>query len=193
MFKTQKFVNLALMIAIASSITLFAADAVGQNQNLRQPQLEIVKKDDFKIMLFKDANAAMNAARKVQADVLAPKNFGEAMKRYKKAEADLEKGESLDDIRKNLRESSTYFQKAIDATKLAEVSFPNSMKARKDAQYTGAAEFSSKLWKEAEEKFNEAVGKLEDGDLNDAREKAGKAEKLYRRAEQEAIKTNYLQ
>ncbi len=52
--------------------------------------------------------------------------------------------------------------------------------------------FSSKLWTEAEKKFNEAAGKLEDGDVNDAREKAGEAEKLYRQAELDAIKTNYL-
>ena len=34
---------------------------------------------------------------------------------------DLKKGENLDDIRKNLRESGNYFKKAIDATKDDEI------------------------------------------------------------------------
>jgi len=178
MFQKQRFFNFALIIAIACITTLFVANAAGQ---------------EVKTALFKEANTALQAARNAQADVLAPKNFDEAMKRYQKAEADLKQGKNLDDIRKNLRESTAYFHKAIDATKLAEVTFPNSMKARRDAQTTESARFSSELWTEAEKKFNEAAGKLEDGDLNEAKKKAGEAEKLYRQAELESIKTNYLQ
>ncbi|MBN1542168.1 hypothetical protein JW992_08455 [candidate division KSB1 bacterium] len=59
--------------------------------------------------------------------------------------------------------------------------------------HTEAAKFSSKRWTEAEKKFNKAAIKLEDGDLNEAKKKAGEAETLYRQAELEAIKTNYLQ
>jgi OOP family OmpA-OmpF porin len=178
MFKTKRFFNLALIITIACITTLFVANAEGQ---------------EVKTVLFKDANAAMKAARKAQADVLAPKNFGKAMKHYQEAEANLEKGENLDDIRKNLSEASAYFQKAIGATKLAEVTFLNSMQARNDAQYSESAKFSSKLWTEAEKKFNEAAVELEDGDVNNARKKAGEAEKLYRQAEIDAIQTYYLQ
>lgn len=193
MFQIQRFLNRALMIAVlACSTTLFVVTAAGQEQNSWQQKLEYRSTGDVKTLLFKETNATMQAAKRAQADVLAPKNFGEAMKHYQEAEADLKKGKSLDDIRKNLRESSAYFQKAIDATKLAEVTFPNSMKARKDAQNTESARFSAKLWTEAEKKFNEGAGKLEDGDVNDARKKAGEAEKLYRQAELDAIKANYL-
>jgi hypothetical protein len=153
---------------MACITTLFVANATGQEQNWQQ-ELKYAGGDDVKTALFKDANTAMKAARNVQADVLAPKNFGEAMKRYQEAQADLKGERNLDDIRKNLREASAYFQKAIEATKLAEVTFPNSMKARKDAYYTESARFSSKLWTEAEKKFNEAAGELEDGDVNNAR------------------------
>ncbi|MBN1542169.1 DUF4398 domain-containing protein [candidate division KSB1 bacterium] len=73
---------------------------------------------EAKTILFKDANAALQAAKQVQADVLAPDNFADAMKRYQKAEADLKEGKNLDDIRKSLRESNAYFQKAINATSL---------------------------------------------------------------------------
>ena len=193
MFQKQRFFILALTIAIACITTMFVANAAGQEQNVsEQKQLEYVTGYDIKTVLFKDVNKTLKAARRVQADVLAPKNFGEAMKRYQEAEADLQQGKNLEGIQNKLREASVFFQAAIDATKLAEVSFPNSMKARKDAQYTESAKFSSKLWTEAENKFNEAAGRLEDGDVNDAKKKAGEAEKLYRQAELDAIKTNYL-
>ena len=187
MFKTPRYLRIALIVPMACIATLlFAANATGQKQ------LESATGSDVKTVLFKDANTSMEAAREAQAQVLAPENFGEAMKYYQKAEDELQQGKDLDDIRKNLRASIVYFKKAIDATKLAEVTFPNSMKARKDAQYTESAKFSSKLWTEAEKKFNEAASTLEKGDVNDARKKAGEAERLYRQAELDAIKANYL-
>ncbi|MBN2089772.1 hypothetical protein JW964_09165, partial [candidate division KSB1 bacterium] len=186
MFQTKRFFNLALIIFIACITTFFLANTMAQKQ------VESVAGSDVKTILFKEADTAMKAAKKAQADVLAPKNFGEAMKSYQEADADLKQGKNLEDIQKKLRESSSYFQKAIDATKLAEVTFPNSMKARKDAQNTESAKYSSKLWTEAEKKFNDAARELEDGDVNNARKKAGDAETLYRQAELDAIKANYL-
>jgi outer membrane protein OmpA-like peptidoglycan-associated protein/uncharacterized protein (UPF0332 family) len=183
MFRIQRVLIIAIL---ACTTTLFVVNAAGQEM------LKYVGSNDIKTLLFKELNTTMKAAKNAQADVLAPKNFSEAMKRYREAESDLKKGKELEDIEKKIRQSSAYFQKAIDATKLAEVTFPNAMKARKDAQYTEAAKFSSKLWTEAEEKFNDGAGKLEDGDVNDARKKAGEAEKLYRKAELAAIKANYL-
>jgi outer membrane protein OmpA-like peptidoglycan-associated protein len=187
MFRIKRFSKLGLIIAVLACVTtLFVVNAAGQEL------LKPVSGTSVKSLLFKEVNITMKEAKKAQADVLAPKNFSEGMKNYREAEADLKKGKELENIEKKLRQSNSYFQKAIDATKLAEVTFPNAMKARKDAKYTESAKFSAKLWTEAEEKFNEGTGKLEDGDLNDAKKKAGEAEKLYRKAELAAIKANYL-
>jgi outer membrane protein OmpA-like peptidoglycan-associated protein len=183
MFQKQRFFSVILIIAIACITTLFVANATGQ---------ELDGKKDVKSVLFKDANAALLKAQKANAAVLAPTNFGEAMELYHNAETNLQQGENLDDIRKDLRESVALFQKAIEATKLAEVTFPNTMKARRDAYLTGSAKFSSGTWKEAEEKFNGAAEQLEDGDVNDAREEALEAEKLYRKSELNSIKASYL-
>jgi outer membrane protein OmpA-like peptidoglycan-associated protein len=147
---------------------------------------------DVKTALFKDATDALKAAKKVQADVLAPKNFGEAMKYYQEADGDFKKGKNLEDIRKKLNASIVYFRKSTEATKLAEVTFTSSTKARSDAKNAEAPKFSSKLWSDAEAKFAEAAGKLEDGDVNSAKKKAGEAETIYRQAELDAIKVNYL-
>lgn len=186
MFRRQQILHFAFIVAIMCVTILFVGNAAGQ------AKMESGGGNDVKTLLFKDTNTMMKAAKDAQAEVLAPKNFGEAMKCYREAEAELNKGKNLENIQKKLRESKEYFQKAIDATKLAEVTFPNSMKARNDAQYTESARFSTKLWADAEKQFNKAAGELEDGDVKSARKKAGEAEILYRQAELEAIKANYL-
>lgn len=147
---------------------------------------------DVKTTLFKDADAAMKSALKARADVLAPKNYGEAMKYYNEANEDYSKGKNLEDIRKKLRASISYFAKAIEATKLAEVTFTSSIKARSDAQVAESAKFANELWRQAEGKFAEAATRLEDGNVNDAKKKASEAETLYRQAELDAVKANYL-
>jgi outer membrane protein OmpA-like peptidoglycan-associated protein len=182
MFQKQGLFKIIMGIAIVCLAILFVATASS-----------LAATQEVKTVLFKEANAAMQTAKKVNAEVLSPTNFGEAMKRYQEAETDLQQGKNLDDIRKKLNESRAFFQKAIDATKLAEVTFTNSIKARKDAQFTESPKFASSLWTEAEKKFNEAASILENGNVSDARKRASEAEKLYRQAELDAIKTNYLQ
>jgi outer membrane protein OmpA-like peptidoglycan-associated protein len=182
MFKKQRLFSVILLVAIACMTMLFVVNAAGQDK----------AENDVKTVLFKDANAVMQKAQIANASILAPSNYNQAMELYHKAETNLQKGDNLDDIRKDLRESVALFQKAIEATKLAEVTFPNTMKARRDAYNMGSAKFSSELWKEAEEKFNGAAEELEDGDVNDAREEAAEAEKLFRRAELASIKASYL-
>ncbi len=187
MSQIQRFFNLSIIIIVVCVTTLFVASAVAQKQS------ESVGGDNVKTVLFRDANTAMKAAENANADILAPQNFGKGMKSYQKAENELQMGNDLDDIRQNLSEACDFFNQAIDATKLAAVTFPILMKARTDARNTGAPKFSSDLWIEAEKKFKDAAVELEDGDLNDAKEEAADAEKLYRQAELDAIKTNYLQ
>ena len=147
---------------------------------------------DVKTTLFKDADAAMKSAQKAHANVLAPKNYGEAMKYYNEANEDYSKGKNLEDIRKKLRASISYFTKATEATKLADVTFTSSIKARADAQVAESAKFANELWRQAEGKFAEGATKLEDGNVNDAKKKASEAETLYRQAELDAVKANYL-
>jgi outer membrane protein OmpA-like peptidoglycan-associated protein len=182
MSQTQRNFRFTVIIIIACITALFVVSAMAQS----------LGGDNVKSILFTEANTAMKAAEDANADILAPKNFGEAMSRYKIAEDELQNGKDLDDIRQNLSEACNFFQKAIDATKLADVTFPNLMKARSDARNTGAPKFSSNLWTEAEKKFNDAAVELEEGDVNDAKEEAADAEKLYRQAELDAIKANYL-
>ena len=153
---------------------------------------ELVAQQDIKASLFKQADKALKEAKEVQADVLAPKNYSEALEYYQDAEKEFQKGKNLEAIRKKLAASVKYFNKAAEATKLAEVTLANSIKARSDAKQAGAPEFASTDWGKAEEKFLDASRKLEDGNVKTAQKRSGEAEPLFRKAELEAIKVNYL-
>lgn len=147
---------------------------------------------DIKATLFKEADQAKNSADDSKAELLAPKNYSKAMEYYHDAKDDLKKGENLEDIRKKLAAAESYFNKATKATKLAEITLANPMKARSDALNADAPNYAKELWKHAEEKFADAAEELENGDVNDSKEKGSEAETLYRKAELKAIKGNYL-
>jgi len=147
---------------------------------------------DLRETLFRGADAALSGAREVQADVLAPKSFGEGMKLYEKAEEDLRRGRNIDDIRRNLQEAVGHFERATEATKLANVTFTKTIEARDDAKSADAAQFATAEWQTAEEKFAEAARKLEEGNVNAATKRGTDAEEAYRAAELSAIKVNFL-
>lgn len=187
MSQMQRLYNLIFIVISVYISTLFLACASGQRSFK-----SVGDTPEVKSVFFRDANIAMETAKRVKADILAPKNFAIAIEYYKAAEGYLEKGNKLDDIRMNLGESCAYFQKAIDAVKLAEIIFTKTIKARMDAQFVESDRHSTAIWTEAESKFKEAAGILEDGNINDARQAAATAEKLYRKAELNTIKNYYL-
>ncbi|MEK9136526.1 MAG: OmpA family protein [Bacteroidota bacterium] len=148
--------------------------------------------DNVRAGLFGDTEKAMNLAREKKANLYAPTSFGKAMEYYKDADEDFKKGRNLEDIRAKLKGAISYFTKAVEASKLGEVTFAKVMAARSAAISADAAKYSNELWNKAERAFGNAAKELEDGDVNDAKKEAGEAETHYRNAELEAIKGNYL-
>lgn len=109
MFRIHRFFNLALVIATGCIITLFVANAAGQQQNTAEAkELEYVIGYDLRSLLFRDTDATMTEARKVQADVLAPKNFDKGMKSYQEASRDMKQGKKLEDIKEKLHEANAF-------------------------------------------------------------------------------------
>ena len=148
---------------------------------------------EVRASLFPEADRALQRALDARADILAPRSFAEGMKHYREAEKDLNEGKNLEDIRRKLARAIEHLRRATEATELAHVTLRSSLAARDDAEAAEAATYATSLWNEAEEKFTRAARELEGGDVNDARENSAEAERLYRDAELEAIKTNYLQ
>ena len=148
--------------------------------------------NSVKEQLFASAKSALEDANGKRANLLSPRNYKKAYESYAKAEEDFDKGRNLDGIRKRLREAEAYFAKALEAVRIAEVTFSSAIAARNDAESAEAKRFIQDVWAQAERKFVEAAAILEKGDVKDAKKKSKGAQKLYRQAELEAIKANYL-
>ena len=161
--------------------------------SLVHAQTAPAQQQDLRGMLFGQVDSMVAAAEQARADVLAPYAYEEGMKRYREAEQDLERGRNIEGIRSKLRAASQYFTQALEATKLADVTLATALAARDDAEAAEAPASAPKLWNEGAEKFREGAIRLERGDVNDARRRAEEAQDLFREAELEAIKVNYLQ
>ena len=155
-------------------------------------QSDETKLTEVKSALFQNALAVYRDAKSVEAELLAPNSFRAGVAGYNKASNDFKKQKSLDDIRKNLKIAEESFKKAVENTKLANLALGTTIQARKDAISVESAKYSESNWKQAEEKFQQSVRELEDGDMNNSKKKAKEAEQHYRNAELESIKINYL-
>ena len=147
---------------------------------------------DVKSTLFGETNKAMEQANKINAGILSPGYYEQAMEYHREAENDYESGYGLEDIRETLKSATNYFYKAIEVTRLAEVTFTKVISARNDAKDARAPEFALELWNEAEERFRDATDELEDGDISYAKEYSNEAATIYRTAELEAIESHLL-
>lgn len=148
--------------------------------------------DAIRSQLFGETDKLLEAARAKNAHLYAPTQYEKAMEAYHDAEAALKEGKDLEGIRETLTEANALFQRALEVCKVGQVTFAAVMNARGDAISAEAARFSPEQWARAEEQLKKAAMDLEDGDMNDAKARAAEAEGMYRTAELEAIKTNYL-
>jgi outer membrane protein OmpA-like peptidoglycan-associated protein len=148
--------------------------------------------DDLRAALFRAADQALEQARAVDAELLAPSTFIRGLEAYMSAEADLSRGRNVDRIRSSLADATRAFGEARDAAEIASVTLAAVIKTRADATNANAATFATQLWADAGESFGEAARRLETGDIRGARTRADEAETLFRDAELTAIKAQYL-
>jgi OOP family OmpA-OmpF porin len=150
------------------------------------------KTQDAKTLLFQEANEAANKAKAVQADFFSPTQFQTAVDNYRKADEDFKAGKNMEDIKKKLNMSAVYYMKAVETTHEAQTVYKDCIKARNDAMLVESPTLRKELWTEAESVLSQACKQLEDNNANSGKSKARKAERLYRQAELESIKANYL-
>jgi outer membrane protein OmpA-like peptidoglycan-associated protein/HEPN domain-containing protein len=142
--------------------------------------------------LFNEVNQSMSVAKHAQADVLSPRAFGEAMDEYNAAKKKYDEEGDLSNIKEEIAKANIKFLEATENTKVSAVMFSSALSARGDAISAEAEQFEKEMWMSAEKEMKEAAEKLEKGDANNAKEKASEATDLYRKAELESIKANYL-
>jgi len=147
---------------------------------------------DIRATLFATANAALEEATSAQARLLAPRAFERGALAYTDAEADLERGRSLERITSRLEEATAYFTEATSTANVASDVLASSIATRTNAAEADAETFAPALWQEAEAAFDMAARRLEAGEAEDARERAALAQGVYDGAELAAIKAQHL-
>lgn len=147
---------------------------------------------DPKAEMFDAAKKAYKQAEAVEANVYSPEHFRRGVEALTDADEAFKKSKAQEDVQKHLDNAVRFFSIATEKVRLAELNFKNCISARKDAIEAEAPEFRPELWADAEKALNNAARTLEDGNLNSAKKKSVKAEELFRVAELEAVKANYL-
>lgn len=152
----------------------------------------VFAQNELRETFFKDADAALAAADKLDAKLLSPRNYERAAKAYEDADNGLTRGRNIEYVRNKASEAQEYFVAATKAAQLARSVLSQVMKSRQDAANARAPELSSDLWEEAQREFGSAIRYLERGDLKRAKRLDIEATSLYRDAELVAIKAEYL-
>ncbi len=145
--------------------------------------------EDVKARVFKDVDDAFTNARAEQADLLSPNVYQQAVKKHEQALKNFDRGKSPEALN---NQTLYLLRTAVENAKLARVTFPHTLAARKDALRARAPQLAMELYSKAEKQLTEAAETIEKGDLKKAKERALRSEKKFREAELTAIKLNIL-
>ncbi len=167
-----------IKFAVLGALLSFAGTADAQNE----------LRDTF----FKDADEARARAEAANAPLLAPRNWKRGNDEYEDAEEAMQRGRSIESVRSNANDAVEYYNAATEAAERAQTYFSQGLKSRQDAANARAPELSSELWDEAQRTFLRAIQSLERGDMKTSKNNEIKATTLYRDAELDAIKKQYL-
>lgn len=132
--------------------------------------------------------ATIEARRAEQVDVLAPKNFAQAIAVYDAAAKELERGRAPERVNARIAEGEAALQRAAEAAQVARQLLSSVIETREDALRAEAPKYAPELWNRGSQRFRDAMLKNESGDIKDAQSRAAEAEVLLRDAELNAIK-----
>ncbi len=148
--------------------------------------------DALRETFLSSAEAALAEADEVDAQLLAPRSYEAGMKAFRAAEEGLQRGRNIEWVRGKAADATAHFQQAAKTGRLAHTVLGQVMKSRQDAANALAPKLAPELWNDAQRAFASAIRELERGDLKDAQRKNVEATALYREAELDAIKDQYL-
>jgi len=148
--------------------------------------------DELRKTFFKDANVALAKANEVDAKLFAPRSYDKGTKAYAIAKTNLSHDRNLQFLRDKTAEAVRHFSAAKKSSELAKIILSQVLKSRQDAFNARANELSELTWDKANQDFASAIRHLERGDLKSAKRKDIAATNLYRDAELNAIKAQYL-
>jgi len=148
---------------------------VALSQTPRDPQLDELK-------------AAIDQGRTEQLDVLSPANFAAAVEAFETALKDSDRGRNPERVRTTIAKGTSAISNARTAAELARKELAAPLQARDDALTAEAPRFAAEAWQKAAQRLNDALGRVERGDLKNAQRRGAESEVLLRDAELIAIK-----
>ncbi len=168
MFEKRFIPRILVVLILTCSSVLFAQDA--------------------KESIFGDVQKKIDEAREQGAELLSPEFYKQAVESFQEANQLYLNNESTRDVREKLTEADRNCTRAMEVVNLAKITLKEPMIARVDALNVQADQLAAELFKEGENKFFEAATEIEDGDIEDARDKGSDSEEFFRKAELKAIK-----
>ena len=155
-------------------------------------QVILLGQESIRKELFGESEKMIQKIKESKGDVYAPNTFNDGMEAYNDAESKFKDGGDMGDIKEDITEANTSFKKVFELVDLANLSFPTAIKAREDAITADSEKHASGLWKSAEEKFKDAMEKMENNNLDKAKSLAMEAEQMYGKTELAAIEQGIL-
>lgn len=137
-------------------------------------------------------SARLEAARSADLHLIAPRRYEQAVSRLAEARDRLESGGNIGEIRQRLSRARDALQRAEELREVGSVLLRDAIAAREDALAANAPEHAPDLWDDATSKLREAGKQVEEGDQNDARDRAAEARARFRAAEVKAIQNSLL-
>jgi tetratricopeptide (TPR) repeat protein len=137
--------------------------------------------DPVKVQVFREINELIEKVQREEAPLLAPLNYSRGMEYYSKALKIYEKEGKIKDIQKNLEQAEDYFTQCIESAKIAQVILEDLLELRIILMEKKLDYYAPKKFSNAERQLNSVINEIEKGDLQSARSKKEKVEKLYRK------------
>jgi outer membrane protein OmpA-like peptidoglycan-associated protein len=138
------------------------------------------------------AGKVVDGGKGVEADVFAPRAWARASERLATARALLDQGGRPQEADKVAGEAREYAENAIKAGEVCKLSLKQHLDPRNRARAARAPTLAPDLYMLAEQKFMEATGKVEGGDVKGGLKKAAEAAPLFDKAEDGAIRVTIL-
>ena len=134
----------------------------------------------------------LETAQAEQVNLVSPTHYREATDNFNEAQRRFERGGRIEDIRRLLAQSRRDLERAEGYLEVGKVLLRDAIRARGAAAEANAPEFAASDWDEAEKELLEAGRRVERGDQNGTRDRAARAERLFRDAELRAIRADVL-
>jgi hypothetical protein len=138
------------------------------------------------------AGKVIDSGKAAEADVFAPRAWARASERLATARAAFDQGGRQKEADKIAGEASECAENAIKAAEVCKLSLKQYLDPRNRARAAHAPTLAPDLYAPAEEKFIEATGKVESGDVKGGLKKAAETTPLFDLAEDGAIRVALL-